>query len=532
MSAARHLRILLALKHAGYIGVYRSLVEELARRGHRVHVAYLGHDREGVATLERLAADPRISHGRALPRSDVDGWSSVAWLARALGDLGRYADPRFEAASALRTRMAAKVESHLASSAGFDPLVRRLARRRARRLAAARDAELAEREIRLAQRLEAAVPTSGRVTSFLRELAPDVVLVSPLVDLASPLLDTLRSARRLGLPTGICDASWDNLTSKGLLRVVPERVFVWNEIQRREASELHGIPADRIVATGAARFDEWFEQRPTRSRAAFVRQVGLDPERPFLLYLCSSAFVAPGEVGAVTRWLATLRGSDDELLRSAGVVVRPHPKRFELWRDVDLSPLGNAVVWPRDPGALDPAQARAEFYDSSAHSAAGVGANTSAMIEAAIAGKSVYALLSDDFAQEETIHFHYLLHENGGFLHVAASPEQHLAQLAAALRSGDRDAERTRRFVVAFVRPRGLDRSATAIYADAVEELASLPVADPERPSVTTRALLAPIALSSTLALASSVGVAALRSRLVDRRRAGGQSPRARAVRA
>jgi hypothetical protein len=154
------------------------------------------------------------------------------------------------------------------------------------------------------------------------------------------------------------------------------------------------------------------------------------------------------------------------------------------------------------------------------------------MIEAAIAGKSVYALLSDDFAQEETIHFHYLLHENGGFLHVAASPEQHLAQLAAALRSGDRDAERTRRFVVAFVRPRGLDRSATAIYADAVEELASLPVADPERPSVTTRALLAPIALSSTLALASSVGVAALRSRLVDRRRAGGQSPRARAVRA
>ena len=43
------------------------------------------------------------------------------------------------------------------------------------------------------------------------------------------------------------------------------------------------------------------------------------------------------------------------------------------------------------------------------------------MIESAILGKGVFTLLDPEFAgtQEGTLHFHYLLEENGGFLHVA-----------------------------------------------------------------------------------------------------------------
>ena len=139
--------------------------------------------------------------------------------------------------------MAGKVESHLTGAAGFDPLTRRVALRRARELHATTDPALAERSIRSGARLESGIPPGGRITEFIRTQNPDVVLVSPLIDLASPLLDYLKAARSLGIRTGIAVASWDNLTSKGLLRFVPERVFVWNEAQRLEAIELHGIPA-------------------------------------------------------------------------------------------------------------------------------------------------------------------------------------------------------------------------------------------------------------------------------------------------
>ena len=54
-------------------------------------------------------------------------------------------------------------------------------------------------------------------------------------------------------------------------------------------------------------------------------EVGLDPAEPYLLYLCSSVFVAPEERPFVDRWLRALR----ERLGGVGVIVRPHPKRGE-----------------------------------------------------------------------------------------------------------------------------------------------------------------------------------------------------------
>jgi hypothetical protein len=504
-------RFLLVLNHPGYFGVFRALVSELARRGHAVHVGFLSGTDEDFASMERAAEEAGVTYSRAPKRATLDGWSSVAFLARALGDLGRYSDPRFSESPALRDRMAAKVDSHLNGAAGFDPLTRRLALRRARVLHGRTDAALAEHSIQAGTRLEAGIAPGSRITAYVREHRPDVVLVSPLIDLASPLLDYLKAARSLGIRTGICVASWDNLTSKGLLRFVPERVFVWNETQRREAVGLHGIPPERVVATGAARFDDWFAQRPSTSREEFLAKVGLDPAERFLLYLCSSVFVAPDERAFVDRWLSELRSRFGDI----GVIVRPHPKRAEPWADVELP--GNAAVWPRKTGELD-AQARAGFYDSIAHSAGVVGANTSAMIEAAIAGKAVYTVLAPEFKQSETIHFHYLRSEHGGFLHVADSLAEHLDQLAAGLEHEAEESERARSFVASFVRPGGVDRSATAIYADAVEELASLPAPAPARPSRAMRAVLTPLAAVSTLALAARVGQAALTSKLPGRR--------------
>ena len=58
------------------------------------------------------------------------------------------------------------------------------------------------------------------------------------------------------------------------------------------------------------------------------------------------------------------------------------------------------------------------------------------MIEAAILGKPVLSLMTPDFAgtQEGTLHFRYLLPENGGFLRVASTLEEHAGQLAEVLR--------------------------------------------------------------------------------------------------
>jgi hypothetical protein len=260
------------------------------------------------------------------------------------------------------------------------------------------------------------------------------------------------------------------------LKFVPERVFVWNEVQARDAVELHRIPRDRVVVTGAHVFDEWFERRPTRTREELLAEIGLATDEPFVVYLCSSRNVArPSEVEFVQSWVAALRASDDERLRQMNIVVRPHPNADQQWQEVAFAEPG-VVIWPRTGAHPVAAQARADFFDTLAHSAAVVGINTTAMIEAAILGKSVLTVLVPEFAQETTLHFHNLKVENGGFLHVASDLYEHVRQLGEVLEEDEVGAERRRAFIESFVRPGGVDRPAAPIAAAAIEELAGVAV--------------------------------------------------------
>jgi hypothetical protein len=113
------------------------------------------------------------------------------------------------------------------------------------------------------------------------------------------------------------------------------------------------------------------------------------------------------------------------------------------------------------------------LYNTLHHSAAVVGLNTSAQIEAAIAGRPVYTILAPGFerGQQGTLHFRYLLANEGGFVQVSRDFDEHRRHLADAV-AGRYDAEGIRRFVERFVRPQGLDRPSTPVLADAIESLA------------------------------------------------------------
>jgi hypothetical protein len=501
-----------------YLRQYGPLVDELARRSHEVTLAF----QASKGALPEVETPPGVRLEFAPGRPPDDPWLSVAWLVRGLADLARYAHPRYEHAPLLRERMRTKIVGHLEKSRDLDPLTRRAALALARRLSGGPDLRLSERVIRVAATLEEAIPTSPTIDDYVRERAPDVVLATPVVNRASTQVEFLKSARLLRVPAAVCVASWDNLTNKGLIRFVPERVLVWNEVQRREAVELHGVPPSRVVATGAQLFDAWFDRRPTLTRAELARKVGLDPSRPYVLYTCSNpAMTDVPERRFVVEWASALRGGGDERLRRLGILVRPHPNEPEPWSDGELRGLENVAVWP--PRGTSPLteEARADFFDSLVHSEAVIGINTTAMIEAAIVGKSVLTVLAPAFAQESTLHFRYLLEENGGFLHVASSLSEHVEQLSRVLDEDAAGAERRRRFVASFVRPHGLDRPATPILADAVEELATLPVQAAPRRLGRRAALGAWLAVGRIAAAADATATHASLRRL--RRGVGGR---------
>jgi hypothetical protein len=362
--------------------------------------------------------------------------------------------------------------------------------------------------------LERSLPSNRDLEAELRELAPDVLVLVPHLMPGGRHSEYVKAARAIEVPTCMCIASWDNLSSKQQLREAPDRLVVWNRIQHDEAVRLHGIDPARIVITGAPSFDQWFEHRP-RPREEFAARVGLAPDRPYLLFVAGALFPAELTEAEYVRdvWIPQLR--EDPRFRDVQLLIRPHPRRLDQWRAVSFDALPDVAVWPREEASMPvDTETRDDFFDSIHHSAAVVGLNTTAMIEAAIVGRSVHTLLAPEFADSQTgtSHFDYLLSVGGGLLRVARSLEEHRDQLVDTIAGGDGEAgKRRRRFLEEFVRPRGLDLPALPLVVDAIESTARLGPTRPERGPL--RVVPLRLALIAGLESARAVARAARRLR-------------------
>jgi len=476
-------RFLFVMQYPGYLRYFDSTVRLLAERGHHVDVVFDSPHKqpEGMEALEGVAGITCLGQ---TPRRD-DVWTVVGKAVRGTIDYLRYLHPRFANAHYLRNRMR-DVLPPLFSFVG--------------RWHSA-SADTTRRAIAPLLACERAIPSSPVLERFIRSRRPDAVVVTPLVTDRSTQVDIVKSAHALGLPVALCVASWDHLTTKGLMRVQPDLVAVWNEEQQAEAIEFHGVARERIAVTGAQPFDRWFTRQPT-DRASFCRKVSLDGSKPFVLFVGSTASIsAPvAEVDFVRRWIEALRAVP--ALRDVGVLIRPHPYNAVHWHDVDLTALPGVAVYPRAANPVNEAD-RQDYFDSLFHSEAVVGVNTTAMIEAAIVGRTVHAVLADEFqdTQGGTLHFRYLLAENGGFLRVAGSLPEHAIQVAETLADPATGREACKRFVARFIRPHGIDVNATPALVHALERLAASGPRPAVHPAASTYPLRVVLWLSGIVAV-------------------------------
>jgi hypothetical protein len=473
------LRILFLLHATNYDRVFENFMRALLDRGHALDVRVDLDKRWPVhgsgLVFDRLAQEyPAFSAAPAPARTDA--WLPLATRWRQALDYLRYMEPAYREAPALRERARRRAPALIRYLLEETPLGRPRSRARVGHTLRA---------------LEAALPAPEALRAFIAEHSPDVVVVSPLVGLGSAQGDYVRAAHALGIPAVLAVASWDNLTNKGRLREVPDLTVVWNAAQVEEAVTLHDLPRERVVATGAHAFDHWFSWRPSTSAEEFAAKVGLPEGRPLLLYVCSSRFIARDEVSFVQEWLRRIRASADPELRSAGVVIRPHPQHALQWHDAMLDDPA-AVVWPQGGVAPIADQAKADYYDSLYHCRAVVGINTSAQVEAAILGRPVCTILDERFAhtQEGTLHFSHLTgNADAAVLTTARAWDEHLAQLAAAVGDGEAARPRLEGFVRTFIRPYGIDVAAAPRAAAAIEGAAVAGTSAPQRERWLTRAL-------------------------------------------
>jgi hypothetical protein len=468
------LRILVSVRNPSYVRYYDSVLRSLAARGHEIDLVSEHAGDAWPPSVLALATDcpsVRLSHAPSLRGNP---WWELATRLRQARFYLRFLDPAYGGMPGLleRARERAPVPAiRLAEFPGVGRRGRAL-------LATVLDA------------LDQCTRTTKTFHAYLEQQRPDIVVLSPLVILKTTQLEQARAALELGIRNVFAVASWDHLSSKGELTFAPQRAIVWNEVQKREMVELHKIDPARVVVTGSQVFDDWFDRPPSSTREAYCTKVGLPPDRPMLLYVCSALLEgSPPESAFVLEWLRRLRRSRHSVLRECAILIRPHFKRGDEWRAIEFNGLGHVACWPPAGDVPVDVRSKTDYFDSLYHCKAVVGLNTSAMIEAAIVGRPVHTVLLPEFrdSQEGTVHFHYLLSGPNALLRAARSFEDHERQLADVLDGQDTDPDRSARFVRHFVRPGAPDLSATARFVETIEALGASPAPRPRPAPVWAR---------------------------------------------
>ncbi|MEK7659284.1 MAG: CDP-glycerol glycerophosphotransferase family protein [Patescibacteria group bacterium] len=132
----------------------------------------------------------------------------------------------------------------------------------------------------------------------------------------------IREARSRAIPIIGMVRSWDNPTTKGILRVIPEKIIVNSPVMKEELIKFHDCKEENILVAGYPQFDNWLNDQ-TLSRDDFFKKIGADPVKQLIL------FAPAGKVLSDTDWqlCQILKEALDDGSLSVNIqfLVRNHP---------------------------------------------------------------------------------------------------------------------------------------------------------------------------------------------------------------
>ena len=314
------------------------------------------------------------------------------------------------------------------------------------------------------------IPADSDVLQQVEGMDADVIVATPCDMRYGDDIEYVKAARQLGVPSVIPVLSWDNLTTKGAIAVPPDMLIAWNDGHAREASMHHRTPKESVLTGGSPFFDKWFDDSVgVQSRGIFCESVGLDPKRPYVLYLGSSVNIS-GDERWIIKELSDVFAADDRLSKLQ-ILARPHGANTAGWEELNNG--SNLIYWHRDRVLPDTPEGFLAFKSALDHSICTLGVNTTALVDAIIFGKPTIGLGIGRYSETNAtnaVHYHHMVN-SGALVHVTSTGE--VAELVERIQSGTDDSVSAREaFVSEWVRPNGLSLPAGAVAGMAMKMLA------------------------------------------------------------
>ena len=133
---------------------------------------------------------------------------------------------------------------------------------------------------RLVRKLDTIFSPNQFLNSYIDRYQPHALFVTDMFSEIEPLF--IQGAKKRGVMTIGMVRSWDNTTTKGLMRALPDWLIVNNEIIKEEASTFHDVKEEDIFVGGIPQYDLSFRDYHS-SRKDFFERINVDPQKRLIL---------------------------------------------------------------------------------------------------------------------------------------------------------------------------------------------------------------------------------------------------------
>ncbi len=118
-----------------------------------------------------------------------------------------------------------------------------------------------------------------RFSEYFVRYKPDVVLITDIQNERD--VELAHNARYFKIPSIGMVRSWDNLTTHGILRVVPDKLLAPSARVKEQAIKINDVPAERVEVVGISHYDK-YAKGPKISREEFFALYDLPIEKKLI----------------------------------------------------------------------------------------------------------------------------------------------------------------------------------------------------------------------------------------------------------
>jgi len=161
----------------------------------------------------------------------------------------------------------------------------------------------------------------GDITKLMDTYKPDLIYAPHVYDYNC--IQFIKIGKIRNIKTISTVNSWDNLSNRGLLPLVPDILIVHNQNLLEEAINDHLVDQARIVISGLPHFDYYYNYQPS-DKKKFYQKINInDLNKKIILFGVATANLKT-PFGAIIHWLNE-EISNDTRLKNYIVLVRFYP---------------------------------------------------------------------------------------------------------------------------------------------------------------------------------------------------------------